>query len=125
MKFLKYLGYILHILFGVSGITQIVSVVSMQQLIGSSASTYLLSHGITQPTFGVIQYAVSLVILIVTLELSRMKAAPSSSQEPKISNGLKKLVRKADELEKKYGTDWIDKVEKAAEAVNRIGLKKK
>lgn len=111
-------------LFSVNGIAQLGSFVNMSDLIGSSASEYLLSHGITQPVLGVVLYLISTVFLYGLLEHYH-KAKPSVPSDPAVPKRVSRVVAFADRMEKKYGANWVDKFESIGRALDTVGSKKK
>jgi hypothetical protein len=99
-------------------IVQLSSSVAYSAMLGTTVSTALASHGITQPVFGSLSLLAS-----VPFEIKIIK----HYVKPKVQEIPKEIATVADKLKKmeaKYGKDWLDRVSAVADTLSKIDKKK-
>lgn len=102
----------------VLAIVQIASAIPYSALVGTTAATILVSHGITQPVFGAISLLAS-----VPFEVKIIKhyVKPTVQEVPK---KITAMLDRITAMEKKYGNDWMDRVSAVADTVAKLDKKK-
>lgn len=113
----KFLKWLFPTAFTVAGVANFSPAVALSGEIGSTATSFLLAHGITQPILGAALLASSFAM--VAHHVEKMKPTTKTVSDPKVEKTLKQIQA----MEKKYGTDFMKKLDSVASVLSQQSKK--
>jgi hypothetical protein len=114
----KFLKWLFPFAFSIGGTANMASVTTLPQEVGTKAAFFLTAHGVTTPIMGAILLGGATVITAIHVERAKQPVAVADDTTVK-------TVKKINQLSKKYGPDWLDKLDALAKVAAELQPKKK
>lgn len=122
IKIPKWLHNLLTYIFLTGGVIQFSKDFTLTQEVGSRAATVMVNHGVTQPILGAIILFIFMLLMYLYMERVKKEAVTSTPQpDPE----YERVVNKFKAFSRKYGENWMDRIEGTLNTLSQIGTKKK
>lgn len=115
--FRKFLKWLFPFAFTIGGVINLSNDVSLTGEVGSTASSFLVAHGITQPILGVVLLTGGMILFAIHVERAKKPIQV-------IDSGSQKALKKLQALEKKHGANYLDRIDATLTSLNQLGSKK-
>lgn len=114
----KFLKWLFPFAFGVGGVANMSQATSLTSEVGTQGSSFLLAHGVTAPVLGGVLLTVSFAMMAYHIERAKKPVEFLDQRSQRI-------VKKVASLDKKYGPNWMDRIEAVLQTVKQLDSKKK
>lgn len=114
----KFLKWLFPFAFTVGGTANMASVTTLSQEVGTKAALFLTAHGVTTPIMGAILLGGATALTAYHIEKAKQPVAVADATTVKTVNRIK-------QLDKKYGPNWMDKLDALAKVASEFQSKKK
>jgi hypothetical protein len=103
-KLKLFLKWLFPFAFMIGGIGNMANDFTLAQEVGINSKAFLLAHGITQPILGAALITAGMIMFAFHVERAKK---PVSVIDPKSAKAIKQMQA----IEKKYGADWMDRID--------------
>jgi len=116
-KLKLFLKWLFPFAFAIGGVANMAGDFTYTQEVGVNAQAFLIAHGISQPILGAALVTFGMIMFAFHVERAKK---PVSVIDPRSVKAIKQLQA----MEKKYGADWMDRIEATLTTLKELGSKK-